>query len=156
NTSLKVRGGPALEYDIYRYDESTRRLVTFNYFLGIDATTYVDTTIFLRTSETHPLHLLQVSVSATQPWGNVSGSGTASQYLHDLSKQNVSFFGGTNLRLVRGLQLNFFGNYSIVRDQLFLPKSGATQQQILVQQQQLATNYSYFVSVGLSYTFGSI
>ncbi len=156
NTAFKLRGGPALEYDIYRYDESTRRLVTFNYFIGVEAVSYNDTTIFDRTAEQHPVHVLTASVSATQPWGNVSGSITASQYLHDLSKQNVSFFGGTTLRLVRGLSLSFFGNYSIVRDQLFLPKSGATQQQILVQQQQLATNYSYFVSVGLSYTFGSI
>lgn len=156
NISLKVRGGPALEYDIYSYAESTRRLVTFNYFIGIEATTYIDTTIFDRTAETHPVHTLTVSVSATQPWGNVSGSVTASQYLHDLSKQNVNFFGGATLRLVRGFSVSFFGSYAIVRDQLFLPKSGATQQQILVQQQQLATNYSYFVSIGLSYTFGSI
>jgi hypothetical protein len=156
NTSLRVRGGPALEFDFYPYGESTRRLVTLNYFLGGEYNSYQDTTIFLKTSEAHPVHSLSLAVSATQPWGNVSVSISASQYLHDLSKQNVNFFGGTDLRLVRGLSISFFGSYSIIRDQLYLPKAGATQQDILAQQQQLATSYNYFVSVGLSYTFGSI
>jgi hypothetical protein len=156
NQTLRLRGGPALEYDIFPYGESTRRLLTLNYFIGGEYVTYRDTTIFDKTRETHPVHSLSVSLSATQPWGNTNFSVTASQYLHDLSKQNVNFFGGMSWRVVRGLSVNFFGGYTIVRDQLFLPKSGATQQQILVQQQQLATNYNYFVSIGVSYVFGSI
>jgi hypothetical protein len=156
NQALRLRGGPALEYDVFPYGQSTRRLLTINYFIGGEYTAYNDTTIFDKIRETHPVHSLTVSLSATQPWGNTNLSISASQYLHDLSKQNVNFFGGMSVRLVRGLSMNFFGGYTIVRDQLFLPKAGATQQQILVQQQQLATNYNYFVSVGVSYVFGSI
>ncbi len=156
NQSFRVRGGPALEYDIFPYGESTRRLLTVNYSIGGEYVSYRDTTIFDKTSEAHPVHSLSVSLSATQPWGNTNFSVSASQYLHDLSKQNVNFFGGMSVRLVRGLSFNFFGGYTILRDQLYLPKAGATQQQIIAQQQQLATNYTYFVSFGLSYVFGSI
>ena len=37
-----------------------------------------------------------------------------------------------------------------------LPKEGATEEEILLHQRQLATQYDYFASVGLRYTFGSI
>ena len=37
-----------------------------------------------------------------------------------------------------------------------LPAAGASGEEILTQQRELATGYDYFASVGLSYTFGSI
>ena len=69
---------------------------------------------------------------------------------------NAGLFGSVNINIIRGFQFNVGGNYSIVRDQLALPAGGATPEEILVRQRQLATNYSYFMFVGLSYTFGSI
>jgi hypothetical protein len=49
-----------------------------------------------------------------------------------------------------------FGQLQLLRDQLYLAKGGATQEEILLQRLQLSTSYSYFVGIGLSYTFGSI
>ena len=43
-----------------------------------------------------------------------------------------------------------------MRDQLSLPRSSATDQEILLQRRELATEYQYSLSVGVSYTFGSI
>ncbi|HET7604058.1 MAG TPA: hypothetical protein VFK36_13630, partial [Gemmatimonadales bacterium] len=43
-----------------------------------------------------------------------------------------------------------------VRDQLYLPAAGLTPEEILLQQQELATDYRYFISAGFSYSFGSI
>jgi hypothetical protein len=37
-----------------------------------------------------------------------------------------------------------------------LPKQGATTEEILLRLRQLETNYSYSVSMGLTYSFGSI
>jgi hypothetical protein len=44
----------------------------------------------------------------------------------------------------------------LLRDQLYLSKGGATNDEILLQRRQLSTSYSYFAGVSLSYTFGSI
>jgi hypothetical protein len=57
---------------------------------------------------------------------------------------------------VKGLQLNLFGSYGRVRDQLYLPREGATDEEVLLRLRQLQTSYRYFFSVGLSYTFGSL
>jgi len=77
-------------------------------------------------------------------------------YLDDWSQNRVTLFGSLNIRVVKGLQANFFGSYGRLRDQLYLPKEGATDEEVLLRLKQLQTSYRYFASVGLSYTFGSI
>jgi hypothetical protein len=37
-----------------------------------------------------------------------------------------------------------------------LPKAGATRDEVLLRLQELDTNYSYLLGVGVSYSFGSI
>ena len=52
--------------------------------------------------------------------------------------------------------MNFWGRYSAIHDQLNLNKSGASDEDILLQRRALESQYSYSMSVGLSYSFGSI
>ena len=156
NRELLLQIGPAIEYDLFPYSQSTRRSLRFHYSLGIQHVQYHDTTIFFKTRETLYQQAVEIALDFTQPWGSAGVSLNGSQYLHDLSKINAGIFGSVQLRIVRGLNLNVGGNYSLVRDQLSLPAGGATPQEILVRQRQLATNHSYFMSVGLNYTFGSI
>ena len=79
-----------------------------------------------------------------------------SQFLSDLSKNQISLFGITRVRLFRGLSFNFFGSVSRVRDQLFLPKGAASDEEILLRRRQLETSYTYRLSGGFTYRFGSI
>jgi hypothetical protein len=44
----------------------------------------------------------------------------------------------------------------MIHDQLGLPKGGASTEEILLQTKRLSTQYTYYSSFGLSYTFGSI
>jgi hypothetical protein len=44
----------------------------------------------------------------------------------------------------------------MIHDQLNLVKQDLTYDEILLQRKEIATQYEYFVSFGLSYTFGSI
>jgi hypothetical protein len=155
NEDLVFAAGPALEYDIFPYSASTRRLLRFNYRVAVNYFKYADTTIFGKTSEVLFTQALAAVVNVTQPWGSSSVSLTGTTFLHDLSKNRVELFGSLSFRVVRGLSFNVFGNVSLVHDQLFLPKAGASESQILLQRRALATNYQYFASVGLSYSFGS-
>lgn len=147
---------PAVEYDIFPYSESTRRQVRIMYAIGASGYQYNDTTIFLKTHETIPLHRLTTAVGITQPWGSVNVTGNASWFLRDPSKRSSGIYGSVNLRLVKGLALNVGGSVNSLRDQVYLPKEPGTDEQILLQERQRATTYQYFVSFGLSYTFGSI
>ena len=65
-------------------------------------------------------------------------------------------FGNANIRIVRGLSFNFFGSISRVRDQVFLPRRGATDEDVLLRQRQLATDFDYNFRISLRFTFGSI
>lgn len=47
---------------------------------------------------------------------------------------------------------NAFRNH----DQLNLPKGDASLDEILLRRRELATDYDYHISIGLSYTFGSV
>jgi hypothetical protein len=60
------------------------------------------------------------------------------------------------LRLFRGLELNLNGALERVKDQVYLPREGATEEEILLRRKALGTDYRYRLDLSLSYTFGSI
>jgi len=155
NEKLATSVAPAIEYDAYPYSESTRRLLTFRYEIGPKTYRYRDTTIFNRVAETRFNQTLNVSLSVKQPWGSTGIAVEGSNYLYDFRKNRVTMFGNGEFRLYKGLSLNFFGSVALIHDQLFLPKEGASEQEVLLRRRQLATSYNYFTFFGLSYTFGS-
>jgi hypothetical protein len=156
NYDFEARVGPAIEYNIYPYSESTRRQFTFLYTVGVQHAQYIEETVFLQTEETRPRHSLSGGLSVRQPWGQAYGSMEFSQYLHDLALNRFEVQVGADFRLFRGLSLNFNTNYSRIRDQLNVPLGDATEEEILLRQRILQSGYEYRVSVGFSYTFGSI
>lgn len=156
NKALMLQAGPAIEYDFFNYSESTHRLLTLQYGFDFIRATYSDTTVYGKIRESLVDQRLTLSLSAQQPWGSANIGVTGSTYLQDLSKNRVDVFGGTNLRVAKGLSLNLFGMYSRVRDQLSLAKGAISEEELLLRLRQLKTNYRYFAFVGVSYTFGSI
>lgn len=156
NEDLVAQAGPAVEYDFFKYSESTRRLFTLQYGINAIHARYTDTTVFGTTRESLVNQHLTLSFNAQQPWGNANIGITGSNYLHDFSKNRVEVFGGANLRLLKGLSFNVFGSYSRVRDQLSLAKGSVSTEDLLLRLRQLKTGYRYFMYTGLSYTFGSI
>ncbi len=155
NEELVVGLGPALEYDVFPYSQSTRRLLTFRYQIGPTAFRYRDTTIFNRLSETRFNQSLNVSLSVKQPWGSSGVALEASNFLYDFHKNRFTVFGNGEFRIYKGLALRFFGDIALIHDQLFLAKEGSTEQEVLLRRRQLATSYRYFGYFTLSYTFGS-
>ncbi|NUR56216.1 MAG: hypothetical protein HOQ29_17375, partial [Acidobacteria bacterium] len=78
------------------------------------------------------------------------------QFLSDPSKYSVGAEGNLNVRLFKGFSFNISGDVVRPRDQIYLRRGTATTEEILLRQRQLATNYSYFLGFGVSYSFGSI
>jgi hypothetical protein len=156
NQKLAARAGPAVEYDLFPYDESSRRQLTFQYSIGANYFRYQDTTIFDKISEVRPDQSLTVGLGLTQPWGSIGTSLTGASYLDAPSKNRLELYTSGDVRIFKGLSLNLYLSASRVRDQLYLPKGGATDEEVLVRRRQLATSYSYYGGLGLSYTFGSI
>lgn len=156
NLKLGTRVGPAIEYDLFPYSQSTRRQLILRYSVGLKSLRYDSLTIYDKTRETLPDHRLIIASEATQPWGSVFGSVTTSQYLSDPSKFRIDGFMFAEWRITRGLRLTFDMGYTKFRDQINLKKGTATPQDVLLRLRQLQTGYAYYGSVGLSYTFGSV
>jgi hypothetical protein len=64
--------------------------------------------------------------------------------------------GNLSVRLIKGLSLTVDGRYSMVHDQLGLRKGDVSLEELLLRRTELASNYSYQVRIGLSYSFGSV
>ena len=156
NYDFRMRVAPGVEHNVFPYSESTRRMLTTQYTVGINRFDYEEITIFDKTSETLPDHRLGTTLSLRQPWGTASGSVSLTQYLNKLDKYRVSAYGNTNVRLFKGFSFNIFAEASRTRDQINLPRGGASPEEILVRQRQLASGYFYYVNFGISYSFGSI
>jgi len=156
NKKLYYNLMPGIEYNIYPYSESTRRQMRILYSAGINLVNYADTTIYDKIRENLFLHSLSASYEVIQKWGSIDFSLLYSNYLHDWAKNNLSFSGYFNFRIAKGLSMNFGGGASMIHDQLSLVKQNLTYDQILLQRKEIATQYEYYLSFGLSYTFGSI
>jgi hypothetical protein len=156
NVELSWRLAPAIEYNLFPYSESTRRSFTALYTAGVNSFDYKDLTIYGKLDEARPSHRLIMEYTTRQPWGSTGVEVSASQFLHDTSKYRWAASLNGSVRLFKGLSLNGGATYSRVRDQLAVPAGDATQQEILLRQRLLRTNYFYYANFGLSYRFGSI
>ena len=58
--------------------------------------------------------------------------------------------------MLKGFSWRINGGFDILHGQINLKKEGATIEEPLLQQQQLGSGYSYWLSTGISYSFGSI
>jgi hypothetical protein len=147
---------PGIEYDLFPYSESTRRQLRILYSAGYSFVNYIDTTIYEKIREPLWTHSLTASYEVVQKWGNVDFSVGYSNYLKDWTKNNLYISGYLTLRVAKGLSINLGGSASLIHDQLGLVKGDIPLDEILLQRQEMATQYSFFTSFGLTYTFGSI
>ena len=155
NLDFGIQGGPTVEYNIFPYSVSTRRILTLRYMIGLSGSNYTQETIYDRTSEVHPAHLFECNFDVQEPWGSVHAGVDAFQYLHDLSKHSAGLHGRLSVRVFRGLDFNLGGDVSRIKDQLYLSKEGLTPEEVLLQRRTRGTDFRYGVNLGLSYRFGS-
>jgi hypothetical protein len=156
NFALKTRLAPGIEYDLFPYSESTRRMLTLQYTVGWGMHHYREETVFAKLRQQLMDHRAEVGLSLRQPWGSAVAQFNFSQYLTEPSKYSLGLDGGANIRLFKGFSFNLFGELSRTRDQIYLPRGQASTEEILLRQRQLLTGYQYFFNFGINYSFGSI
>ncbi len=156
NYDLRTRLSPAIEFNVFPYDESTRRIFTLLYSVGVQTADYTEETIDGLLTESLADHQFEVAMGLRQPWGTASGSFELAHYLSRPDKYRVSAFGSADVRLFKGFSVSVDGGISRRRDQLSLRRGTATTEEILIRQRELATDYSFDFGFGLSYSFGSI
>lgn len=147
---------PGIEYDLFPYSQSTRRQLRLLYRIGYNHVNYIDTTIYDKIREGLWRHSISAAYEVVQKWGTISLNTDYSNYFNNWSRNNLSISGFLNLRIAKGLSVNFGGGASLIHDQLNLVKGNVAREEILLRRKELATQYQYFTSFGFTYTFGSI
>ena len=156
NQDLRLRVQPGIEYNVFPYSESSRRSLTFSYEAGVESFKYEEETLFGKLEETVPSQQVQATLDVEQPWGDGRIRMNYNSLLNNLDTHSASVSGNLSFRVARGLSLNVSASTSLVRDQIYLPAENLSDEEILLQRRQLATDSRYRVSFGFSYTFGSI
>ncbi|CAH1002479.1 hypothetical protein LEM8419_03358 [Neolewinella maritima] len=156
NIDLGIFLAPAIEYNIFDYNQVPFKEFTVAYRMGWVRNTYTDTTVFFQTQESLVRQSLDIDLRLRQRWGQVFAGISAANYMDDFSKNRLSLDARADVRIIKGLSFNIGGSYDIINDQISLPAREISEQDRLLGITQLATSYSADISVGFSYTFGSL
>jgi len=147
---------PAVEYSIFPYSQSTRReLAVFAQVIYTDVR-YQEMTIYGKTAEKLVSYRVSLPGSIVEPWGNIYSNVSWQQYSHDASIYRLTMQPGISFQVAKGLWINVNASYARYHDQIDQPRRHLTDEEILLHLKSLASTYDYSVSVGLTYTFGSI
>lgn len=156
NIKLNYSLFPAVEYNLFPYELSSRKQLRFSYYIGYNGREYLDTTIYNKIAEDLFRQTFSIAYKVKEKWGSAYTSISAKNYFHDLGMNSFAIYSGLYLRVWKGLSFNVSGNYSIINDRLSILKSEASIEEILLKQVQQSTAYRYQFNLGFSFTFGSL
>lgn len=156
NTASLYNAQLAVEYNFYPYTSSTYKSLTISYSLGINRYNYRETTIYDKKEEFVPAQRLEMEIEFTQNWGGIDGRIRYGSHLSNFSRNRIESRGWVSVNLLEGFSIDLGGGYSRINDQISISKQEVSIEELLLGRKELATEYSYWGSIGLSYTFGSI
>jgi hypothetical protein len=156
NIKASVTAAPAVEYDLFPYSDSVKRQLRLLYRVGYGSTRYRELTVYDKLSQGLFRESLSATLELKRPWGTVQTSLEGSHYFFRPFKYRVELGGEISFRVWRGLSFTIDGSFAKVHDQISLPKAGATPEEILLMLREIETDYSYYLSVGLNFRFGSL
>ena len=155
NNKNRLRFGTGIEYAIFPYKEVNNKFFTIRYGVNARRSTYYDTTIYNKIQEVLFEHELSANLSVKQKWGSLNTQVEYSNFLHDFKQNNLSINLNVEVRITGGLSVYGYTFAGLVHDQVYLPKGGASELEILTRRRQLASQYNFSSGFGLSYRFGS-
>ena len=97
-----------------------------------------------------------VKLELTQPWGELDTGIDFSNYFHDFRYYKVDMEFDISIRLTKYISFKVEIDAESIHDQLYLPKEGASRDDILLKRQRLETDFDIQTQIGLRFTFGSI
>ena len=156
NYAQSYNAAVGLEYSFFPYKESASRSLVLTSKIGGFYNHYFEKTVYNKTEETLWNAEVELSGNLVKKWGSIDASIDYTTYLHDFRLNSVGFNLGTRLRIAKGLSFNTSAGYSIQHDQINIAAGNLSLEETLLMQKELQSGYDYFISMGLSYSFGSI
>ncbi|MCD6531875.1 hypothetical protein J7K99_05500, partial [bacterium] len=138
------------------YRDVNKRKLVLQLWVGPEYFNYYEVTIYDKTRELTGSISIAGSYFVSSEWGSINFGMRYSAYLHDLSKDYLSFNGAVSIKVWGGFSFHISGGYSFIHSQINLARGEASDEEVYLHIRELETSYRYWSSVGLSYTFGSI
>jgi len=156
NIVYSVSLKPAIEYNIFPWDVSDRKVFTIAYYVGPEWKKYYEETIYDKLQEGLWEQTVRIDLQLVKTWGEIEAGLNASNYLHDFSKNQITFDSELSVRIVRGFSVNFNVRAEKIHDQIYLPKSEASLEDILLNRVKLPSSFELYTGIGVRIQFGSI
>lgn len=156
NIKAAPRFIPTIEYNIFPYKEVNNKFLTFSYGIDLLRNEYYEETIYDKIEENLMGHVVRMVTSVNQKWGTLSGNITYSNYFHDWSLLSLEMNLFADVRLTGNLNfwISTFGG--LTRNQVFIPRSDASVEDVLARRRQLASGYNFGMWFGINYRIGSM
>lgn len=156
NFKRKFYVNPAIEFNIFPYQDVNNRFFVLRYGLDFTANKYFDTTIYNQASEQLYGHRFSAAFTLNQKWGTFNSGLFYRNYFHDWKLRSMGVNINLNVRITGGLSFEVYSSGSLLHDQVYLKGGDASERDVLTRRHQLASSFSYRTSFGLNYRFGSI
>ncbi|HYQ58088.1 MAG TPA: hypothetical protein VEP89_12165 [Draconibacterium sp.] len=156
NTVYDITLKPAIEYNIFPWDASDRKVFTFSYHIGHVWMKYYEETIYDKMKENLWEQTLRLNLEIVQPWGEVEASLDATNYMRDWSQNRITFDTSLSIRIVRGLSIRTGFQIENIHDQIYLAKGDLSLEDVLLNNVQLPSTFSFSPNLGIQIQFGSI
>ena len=156
NIKRRIYFNPAIEYNIFDYKEVNNRFFVIRYGLDVTNNHYYDTTIYDKITETFYGHRFSAALTLIKRWGTFNSGVYYRNFFQDWKLNSMGISAYADVRITGGLSFFVNLNGSVVHNQVSLVKGGATEQEVLTKRRQLASNYNYNTSFGLTFRFGSV
>ena len=156
NYRLNLTLAPVVEYNVFPYDESTRRMLTLQYSVEGSHADYYEQSIYFQNQEALLSESIAASLDLKQAWGSSRVFMEAGHYFRDIDLHHAEVGGSVNVRLARGFSVSLFGSLGRVHDRVSVAAGDASVEDVLLRRRLFETDYEYYSYISFSYTFGSI
>jgi len=146
---------PAIEYNIFPYNEVADHNFTFRYEIGARYNDYIDTTSYFETTELLGRHRFSIDYQIVKPWGNIDFDAGISHFITRPDRYSIDVNPSLDVNLFKGF--NFYTGifYGITKDRINIPKGDLDVEDILLQNKLRDSNFSMYMFFGIRYRFGS-
>lgn len=156
NIKHKFSSSAALEYNIFPWNESHKRVLAVRYNIAIASYNYIEETIYDKMNEALFSESLEVHLELIQPWGQLSLGLEGSHLFQDFSKNQLTLESDFSIYISKNISVFVTIQSDMIHDQLYLPKGDISLEDLLLKRRKLATTYEMSGQIGFRFTFGSI
>jgi hypothetical protein len=155
NLKTSVEAIPAIQYNVFNWEESDRKQFTFTYDVGPMFNNYYETTVLDKMSEWLWRESIEINLSKMETWGDLEIWLEGGHYFPGFA--NYYYQAGIDLgfRVSKGFSVNFKVEAESIHNQIYLPSSELSDEELLLNTRSLPTTFEYAGTIGFRFQFGS-